>query len=121
MSHPIVHIELSAKDHKEAGKFYSSVFGWELREFPEMNYTTFSSGEDAVGGGFSPVSEEYPTGTVMVYINTDNLEATIKKIEANGGKLVTGKYEIPGVGHMATFNDPTGNLVALLQPVEGGM
>ncbi|MBN2500840.1 MAG: VOC family protein [Anaerolineales bacterium] len=121
MSHPIVHIELSAKDHKAAGKFYSSVFGWELQEFPEMNYTTFASGKDAVGGGFNPLSKEYPAGTVMVYIHTDDLDASIEKIKANGGELVTGRYEIPTVGDMATFKDPTGNLMALLQPVEGGM
>jgi predicted enzyme related to lactoylglutathione lyase len=121
MSHPIVHIEISAKDHKAAGKFYSTVFGWELKEYPEMNYTTFASGEDAVGGGFNPVSEEHPAGTIMVYIHTDDLDASLEKIKANGGELVTGRYEIPTVGDMATFKDPTGNLVALLQPVEGGM
>ena len=121
MSHPIVHVEFSAKDHTAAGKFYSTVFGWELKEYPEMNYTTFQPEKDAVGGGFSPVSEEYPAGTIMVYIETDDLDASLEAIKANGGEVVTGRYPIPGVGDMATFKDPTGNLVALLQPVEGEM
>jgi len=117
MSHPIIHIEFSAKDHKEAAKFYSGVFGWETKEYPEMNYVTFETGE-GVGGGLNPVSERYPAGTVTVYIQTDDIEATLAKIEQLGGKMVAPKYEIPGVGWIAMFEDPTGNQVALLKPAE---
>ncbi len=114
--HPIIHIELSAHDHKKAGEFYSSVFGWETLEFPEMNYTTFMYSEKD-GGGFNPVGENNPAGTIMIYIHTDNLEESLKKIEAHGGKVTLRHFEIPTVGDMATFEDPSGNVVALLKPL----
>jgi predicted enzyme related to lactoylglutathione lyase len=81
-----------------------------------MNYTTFSA-EGGTGGGFNPVGENNPAGTVLVYIHTDDLKASVAKIEANGGKILIRNYDIPTVGSMATFQDPTGNTLALLQPL----
>jgi hypothetical protein len=120
MSHPIVHIELSANNHKEAARFYNTVFGWELRDYPEMDYTTFTSGEGAPGGGFNTVGEGNPAGTTVVYINTDDIEASLAAIEANGGKGITPPMDIPGVGTMLHFVDPTGNRMSLLKPVAQG-
>lgn len=114
--HPIVHVEFSAQSHQEAARFYSSVFGWETQEFPEMDYTTFSTGGDA-GGGFNPISEDNPAGRVMVYIGCDDIPATLAKIEANGGTVLVREFEVPGQGWMATFTDPTGNLVSLWKSV----
>ncbi len=115
--HPIVHIEFPAKDIQEAAKFYHDVFEWEIQEYPEMHYSTFTA-EPGTGGGFNPVSEEYPAGCIMVYINTPDLKESLEKIKAHGGKVVLESYPIPTIGVMATFTDPTGNLVALLQPEE---
>lgn len=120
-NHQIVHIELSAHDRKAAGQFYSQVFGWEILQIPEMDYATFMTGQEgAVGGGFSPVSESTPAGTVTVYISTDDILATLATIEAHGGKTLFPKTEIPTVGWFALFSDPTGNKIALLQPLMEG-
>lgn len=115
MSHPIVHIEFSAHNHKEAGKFYADVFGWELQDWPEMNYTTFTSGEGAPGGGFNDVQEGNPAGTTVIYIHTDDIEASSAKIKAGGGTLLGDAMDIPGVGTMQHFTDPTGNRLSLLK------
>jgi len=110
--HPIVHIEFSAKDREAAGKFYSEIFGWQIQQMPEMNYATFEA-EGGPGGGFNPLTEENPAGTVTVYIETDDIDATLAKIAARGGKMVQPKAEIPGYGWMGIFADPTGNKVGL--------
>lgn len=118
MSHPIVHIELSANTLEEASEFYSKVFGWQMQSFPEMNYVTWSSGEGAPGGGFNVVQEQVPAGSTVIYIHTDDVDATMADIEAAGGKRLTPNMDIPGVGTMAWFNDPTGNMMSLLKPAE---
>jgi predicted enzyme related to lactoylglutathione lyase len=82
-----------------------------------MNYSTFTA-EGGSGGGFNPVGENFPSGRVMVYINTPDLKDSLEKIKAHGGKVLLESYDIPTVGTMATFTDPTGNLVSLLQPLE---
>ena len=118
MSHPIIHIELSATDHTEAGRWYNEIFGWPMTEFPELTYTTFESGEGSPGGGFNPVSEQYAAGTVTFYIQTDDLAAHMQRIAAAGGTVLMEAQQVPGVGIIGLFQDPTGNMIGLLQPAE---
>jgi predicted enzyme related to lactoylglutathione lyase len=113
--HCVTHIEFSARDLDEAIKFYTDVFDWKITRYPEMNYATFEA-EGGSGGGFNPVSEDYPAGRVLVYINTLDLSETLEKIKKAGGVVLMERFDIPGVGKMATFTDPSGNFVALLQP-----
>lgn len=113
--HPFVHIEISAQDCEAAGAFYHRVFGWQVKQMPDMNYATFETGEGP-GGGLNPVGPETPAGMVTVYIGTDDIEGQLKCITENGGSVVTSKTEIPGFGWFAMFRDPTGNLLALYTP-----
>jgi predicted enzyme related to lactoylglutathione lyase len=113
----IVHIELSANNREKAAEFYSKLFGWEVQQIPEMNYATFSTTGD-LGGGFNPVSEDNPAGTVIAYVNSEDIEADLTKIESLGGKRLVPKTEIPTVGWFAMFADPTGNKVGLLTALE---
>ena len=112
MSHPIVHIEFSAQDREAAARFYSDLFGWKVEQFPEMNYATFEA-EGGPGGGFNPVTETNPAGAVVVYVGTDDIDASLAKAESLGGKTVYPKTEIPGIGWFGLFQDPTGNTVGL--------
>ncbi len=113
--HPIVHIEITAKDREAAGKFYSEIFGWKVQQLPEMNYATFEA-EGGPGGGFNPVENNQPA-PVMVYIHTDDIDATSKRIQELGGKILRPKDDIPEMGQFVFFSDPTGNPLALWQPV----
>lgn len=114
--HAITHIEFSSRNLEEAKNFYSSVFEWDIKDYPEMNYATFNT-EGGTGGGFNPVSDENPAGMMMIYINTPDLVETLEKIKAEGGTIIMDGYDIPTVGKMATFKDPTGNVISLLQPL----
>ena len=116
--HPFVHVEFSAQDREAAGKFYSDLFGWKISHMPEMNYSTFDTGN--IGGGLNPVSENIPAGTVLVYLGTDDIDASLAKAESLGGKIVTSKTEIPGTGWYGFFSDPTGNMVGLYTALEPG-
>jgi predicted enzyme related to lactoylglutathione lyase len=109
--HPIVHIEIAAKDREAAGKFYSDIFGWKIQQLPEMNYATFEA-EGGPGGGLNPVENNQPA-PVMVYIDTDDIDATLKRIQELGGKVLRPKDDVPGMGQFAFFSDPTGNPLAL--------
>ena len=54
-----------------------------------------------------------PAGDVTVYIDTEDIDVTLKQIEKAGGKTLLPKTEIPGIGWFAQFADPTGNRMAL--------
>jgi predicted enzyme related to lactoylglutathione lyase len=111
-THPIVHIEFSTQDREASAKFYSDLFGWQVEQIPEMNYATFTPGE-GVGGGFNPISDQSPAGTVVVYVGTDDIPGTLARAQSLGGKLVAPEAEIPGMGWFALFRDPSGNMVGL--------
>ena len=113
-NHPIVHIEFSAVNREVLGKFYADLFGWHVEQIPDMNYATFET-HDGVGGGFNPVTDSNPAGTVIAYVGTDDVDATLAKLTKLGGKTLAPKAEIPGVGWFAIFADPSGNKVGLLQ------
>ncbi len=111
--HPIVHIEFAASDLSAAAKFYSGLFGWKTEHMPEMNYVTYEA-PPGPGGGFSPVDGNmYKPGDVVVYVQTDDIDATLAKAESLGGSTVQPKTEIPGFGWFALFRDPTGNRIGL--------
>jgi predicted enzyme related to lactoylglutathione lyase len=109
----IVHIEFSADDPDAAGKFYSGLFGWKTEAYGGADYTTFEP-NDPPGGGFAKVDGQmYRPGTLLAYIFTHDIEGTLKRIVAAGGKIALERMEIPGMGWFALFTDPTGNTVGL--------
>ena len=109
----IVHVEIPAANVEGAGKFYQDLFGWKIQPMPEMNYTMWEAGDGDEYGGFPQVSADNPAGQVLVYIDSDDIEADLKKVEKLGGKVLHAKAEIPGTGWFGIFQDPTGNVLAL--------
>ncbi len=108
----VVHVEIPALNVEGAGKFYETLFGWKLEHVPAMKYTMWEAA-DGSGGGFPEVSAENPAGQVLVYIDSDDIEVDLMKVEKLGGKILRQKAEIPGMGWFGVFQDPTGNVLAL--------
>jgi hypothetical protein len=81
---------------------------WKLQTDPNFDYHMFQA-EGGPAGGFVQVSEggsegmaQYKPGEVLLYIATDDINATLAQVEAHGGKTVLPKTEIPHVGHTKT-------------------
>lgn len=108
----VVHIEIPAANVGASRTFYESLFGWKMQHAPEFDYTMWEDG-GGYGGGFNKVSDENPVGQVLVYIDSDDIEADLDQIEKLGGLVVRPKTEIPGTGWFGLFQDPTGNTLAL--------
>jgi predicted enzyme related to lactoylglutathione lyase len=119
-NHSVVHIEIPAKDPSTASKFYADAFDWKIQVDPGFDYHMFQA-DPGPGGGFVKVGEEmgmsYKPGEVLIYISTDDIDATLAKIESLGGKTLQSKTEIPNTGWFAIFSDPTGNRLALYTPL----
>jgi hypothetical protein len=115
MAHPVVWLELTVEDDVKDPDFYPKALGWTIERDEPARYTMFAA-EGGPGGGFNTTDmEDISTGNLIVYIETDDIDATLAKIEANGGKVVKPKKEIPSVGWFAYFTDPTGNRLATIQ------
>jgi predicted enzyme related to lactoylglutathione lyase len=111
--HPVSHIEIPTANTGASSQFYNEVFGWQIATNPTYNYTTFEA-EGGLRGGFAaPTEPSYKPDRLMVYLATDDIDATLATIEAHGGKTEHAKTEIPGVGTWAIFSDPAGNHIGL--------
>ncbi len=112
--HSIVHVEIPANNPADAGKFYSDLFGWNIQVDQAFDYHMFQA-DPGPGGGFVKVGENstYKTGEVLIYVSTDDIDATLARVESLGGKALVPKTEIPNTGWFGIFADPTGNRIAL--------
>ncbi len=113
----IVHIEIPAADQRAAARFYQDLFGFETQSVPDMDYTTFMTGN--VAGGFPTTGSMAQAGEVLIYLDSDDIDADLRKIESMGGKTLQPKMEIPNTGWFALFTDPTGNKIGLFTPRQG--
>jgi predicted enzyme related to lactoylglutathione lyase len=113
----VVHVEIPAADPNSTAEFYRELFGWKIVPVPEMNYVMWEAA-DGSGGGFPPISEENPAGRVTVYIDSDDIDADLEKVNMLGGRVLHEKAEIPGMGWFGIFQDPDGNVLALYQSMK---
>ena len=110
--HGVCHIEIPSKDFAKAKKFYGDIFNWECQAMPEMEYMTFKA-PDGVGGGFNNMAEIGKPG-FLLYLEVEDIPATLKKVNAIGGKTVKEKTQIsPDFGYYAFFTDLEGNQIGL--------
>jgi uncharacterized protein len=119
----VVHFEIPADDVERAKSFYGSVFDWELNtmQMDEGEYTivTTTPVDDsmmptepgAVNGGLMQRSNETPSPVIT--IDVDDIEQSLKDVEAAGGSTVTPRTAIPGMGAFGYFKDPEGNIMGL--------
>jgi uncharacterized protein len=112
---------INADDVPRARDFYQKVFGWTFEPWGPPNFYLIETGEERVRavGGLLQERRELVAGSKMIgfecTINVDDLDATIRAIESNGGTVIMPKSHIPTVGTVAYFRDTEGNVVGLMQ------
>ncbi len=127
MANRIVHFEIYAQDIERAKKFYMDVFGWTYQKWefggePYWGVLTApqDSKEPGINGGLlkrigpDPVDGQAVTGFACT-VQVDNIDETIKKIEAAGGKMALAKQAIPGMAWQAYYKDTEGNIFGIHQ------
>jgi hypothetical protein len=119
----VVHFEIPADNLERAKKFYSTVFGWNMNEFPEMEYTIVRTTESdqngmpkepgAINGGM--LKREDPVKAPVITISVENMDQATATIEKNGGKVIRPKMPVGDMGFAAYFKDTEGNVIGLWQ------
>jgi uncharacterized protein len=112
----VVHFEVPVDDPDRAGAFYGRVFDWQVTRWGDVPYWPMPTGEPpGIGaeGALTPRSDA-PEG-VLVYIQVDEIDSALQRIRDAGGTVVAERTPIPGQGWFATFRDPEGNVLGLIQ------
>ena len=75
--------------------------------------TKTGEGNPGIDGGF--LRKRDPKQPMVNTIGVESVDETMKAVETNGGRTALPKMAIPGVGWLAYFQDPEGNIFGVMQ------
>jgi hypothetical protein len=122
---PVIHFEIHAARPEDAAKFYSDVFGWQVKKwegpFPYWLVYTKSEKGNGIDGAIvsrqGPAPDDgAPVNAFVCTIVVDSLDASIAKVKVSGGRVTVEKMEVPTIGWLAYAKDPEGNIFGMLEP-----
>lgn len=113
--------ELATTDQASAKAFYTSLFGWSVKEFPMGPgdvYTIFQcQGRDAAAA-YTLRPDQRSQGVPphwMLYIAVDSADAAAARAAQLGGKICAPAFDVMDVGRMAVIQDPAGAFFSVWQ------
>ncbi|HUR59887.1 MAG TPA: VOC family protein [Opitutaceae bacterium] len=114
MPNPFIHVELNSTNVPKAKAFYSKLFKWKLSEMkvPKGKYTMIDVGEGVGGGMLKQLMPDSPSAW-LPYVLVDDIDAATKKAKKLGAKIMIDAEEVPGMGWLSIFVDPTGAQLGL--------
>ena len=107
----INYVEFPAKDLPATKAFFQFAFGWSFTDYgPE--YTAFEN--QGLDGGFfqSDLASSTAKGAALIILYSNQLEATLAKVQQAGGSIIKPIYSFPG-GRRFHFTEPSGNEFAV--------
>jgi predicted enzyme related to lactoylglutathione lyase len=120
----VSHFAINADDPERARRFYERVFGWTFQASgpPGFYHITTGSRGGAIPGALQQRRELVPGRAVHGFectIAVDDLDAVAAAVAAAGGRIVTEKTAIPGVGELLFFEDSEGNVAGAMRYAPG--
>jgi predicted enzyme related to lactoylglutathione lyase len=113
----ITYLELPSSDTGAMRAFYTAVFGWLVDpDYP----SSFSDGSRHVIGHFVDHLEVAGEAGPRPYVYVDDIDAALDRIRDAGGTVVRDRYVEGGSLWVATFRDPSGNVLGVWQQIPEG-
>ena len=123
MSGKVVHFEIPFDDGDRARRFYADVFGWQLMQVPEMEYTIVMTGPTDqetgptepgfINGGMFERTSAFPSTGPNLVIDVPDVAEALKMAEAAGGTIVNERQAVGDMGFTGYFKDTEGNVIGL--------
>ena len=115
--------ELMTTDPDGAKAFYEKVVpGWSVSEsIPgDQDYRMLGRSDGGFAGGMLGLNAEMRSRGAkpiwMGYVGVDDVDVTVRRVEAKGGKALMPAFDIPQ-GRIAMVADPQGNPIYVMKPV----
>jgi hypothetical protein len=110
--------DVMTTDLPGAKAFYADLVGWTTTPWSGGGYEMWTAGNTQVGGLMALPEDALKAGARphwLGYIDVDSADATVKRAQQLGGKVLHPPTDIPSVGRFAILNDPQGAMFALIQ------
>ena len=112
----VVHFEISSDEPEKTIEFYKNTFGWEFQKWEgPMEYWLIMTGDKDQPGIDGGLGRKSPENLDKNVIDVDDVDQALKKVEENGGTILKPKMALPGVGYLAYFKDPDGNIFGMMK------
>ena len=108
----VSYLRIPAEDPGRSAAFYEAVFGWSVRA--DRDEPSFEDGTGHVIGHFVADLPTAGEAGVRPYVYVERVDETLDRVVAHGGEVVTAPYS-EGDLWVATFRDPTGNVIGVWQ------
>jgi hypothetical protein len=109
------HVEIPTGDLKRAKTFYGRIFQWRYQDFSKEYALIQAPGGRSIGG-IMKVKKVPKKAAVNVYVEVEDIDATLKEVKKARGKVLKGRTEIGGgMGSWASFADNQGVVLFVWQ------
>ena len=113
--------ELMTRDPEAAKAFYAKTLGWRYESWGQESdgYFVAMLNNRPVAGIFNMSSPEFEgvPENWFSYISVDDVDGTVEKVKAEGGKLLKPLFDVPQVGRIAIVQDSNGAVIGMITPV----
>ena len=108
MSNPVVRWQIISPEPERTAAFYQKLFAWRTSQANALGYRELSSGgEKGADGGVWPAPPGQ-AGFVQLFVEVDDVDATVAQATALGATVVIPKSVLPDGDTMAVLVDPAG-------------
>ena len=109
MSNPFIWFDHRSDDPSGAGSFYENLLDWKPAAQSPPGMTAYGDGDQPWSG--MTAAEKLPAGW-LPYVEVDDLDASAKKAEKLGAKVLKARTKGPA-GDFVVIQDPAGGTIAL--------
>jgi predicted enzyme related to lactoylglutathione lyase len=108
MGNPVMQFQMISREPDGTARFYAELFGWTVNANNPMGYRRIDTGtKDGIQGGIWPAPPQALNFT-QLFVAVEDVEASVRKAEELGARIVIPPTRLPEGDEMAVLNDPQG-------------
>lgn len=118
----IIWRDLLTNDPAASQRFYGELFGWTFENLDDNSaYTLIRHNGHMIGGMIDTVAlnNRNDISQWVVLMSVEDVDASIARVTAAGGEVVTPVTDLQNRGQLAVFRDAEGALMGLLETRDG--
>lgn len=110
----VIHFEITGRDGPALQAWYANLLGWQFDTNNPGGYGMSSPDRTGVVVGIG-ATPDGSAGQVTGYVTVDDIDATVARAVASGGRLIMPRFEPGGGAILALVADPEGHVLGLTQ------
>ena len=114
--------DLLTNDPAASQRFYGELFGWTFESLEKNSaYTLIRNNGHMIGGMIDTVAlnNRDDISQWVILMSVDDIDASIARVAAAGGEVVTPVTDLQNRGELAVFRDAEGALLGMLETRDG--